>query len=530
MSGMIMFVAIIILMCVMANRFAGKVGMPVLVTFIALGMFFGGGGPLGLHYHNFQFTEHACSAALIFIMFYGGFGTKWETARPVAFRAIILSSVGVLLTALGVMVFCHYVLGFQLKESFLVGAVLSSTDAASVFSILRFKNLSLRGGTDSLLEIESGSNDPMSYMLTVIAIALLTGEQISIGVMLFTQIALGLVCGAGIALFARWALCRSRLVSDGMQSVFVIAVALVSYAMPQLLGGNGYLSVYITGIILGNSTIRHKDVLVPFFDGITMLAQMLIFFLLGLLSDASTLGNTLLPALAITLFLLVLGRPLVILLLMLPFGRGLRENALVSWAGLRGAASIVFAIMAVGALEGLSIDLFHIVFTVALVSVTLQGTLLPRVAKLLDMIDGNADVRKTFTDYQEESVLNMMRMHVHHGHPWAGKAMGEIPMAPDVLALMIKREGETVIPRGDTHILEGDDVILSVPAYEDVEMDIELREIVMVKGHAWVGLTIAELDLPESLRIAVIKRAQENIIPRGKTRIHEGDVVVVYNE
>lgn len=528
MTELLILIAVIVLLSVLATRFAGKVGMPVLLLFIGLGMFFGVDGPLGIAYDNYSVTEQICAIALVFIMFYGGFGTKWSAAKPVAAPAIVLSSLGVLVTAGVLGLFCHIGLGLGPLESFLVGAVLSSTDAASVFSILRSKSLSLRYGTDSLLEIESGSNDPVSFMLTTVAIMLLTGENRPIGLMIAAQIGIAAAVGVGTALLAVWLLRRSHLVVDGMQNVFMIAVVLVSYAVPDLLGGNGYLSVYLTGIIMGNSCIRHKDVLVPFFDGITNLAQITIFFLLGLLATPSSLGTVILPAMGIALFLTLVGRPAAVFLLMHPFGICLKEKLLISWAGLRGASSIVFAILAMSRVDSLGMDVFHIVFMVSLLSVAAQGTLLPQVAKRLDMIDAESDVRKTFTDYQDESALTMMRMYIPEHHPWAGMPLSRVHMPDDTLALMIKREGETLIPKGDTMILPGDDLILSIPAYQEME-DIHLEEIPIGRDHEWCDRSIEELELPETVLLAIIKRGHESIIPRGQTVIKEGDVVVVYH-
>lgn len=528
MTIVLLLIAVVILLCILANRFAGKLGMPVLIFFIGLGMLFGENGPLGISFDDYGMTERVCSVALAFIMFYGGFGTKWKAARPVAVKSILLASAGVVLTALTLTLFCHMGLGISWEESFLIGAVLSSTDAASVFSILRFKKLSLKYGTASLLEIESGSNDPVSYMLTTIAIAMLTGGENSIGYMLFAQIVFGVLIGVGVAALAIFILQKSRLVTEGLDAIFVIAVVLLSYALPDMIGGNGYLSVYLTGIIMGNSHIGNKNILVPFFDGITNLAQISIFFLLGLLSIPVKLPSVMGIALAIALFLLLVGRPVMVFLLMKPFRAGLRQQVLVSFAGLRGASSIVFAIFAVSKAEALQYDLFHIVFMVSLLSVALQGTLLPRVAKWLDMIDEEADVLKTFNDYQEDSSITLMRMYIPNGHNWENRLVSQVSMPTDSLALMIKREGETLIPRGDTQILAGDSIILSVPAYQGVS-DINLKEIPIDKNHHWCNKSIEELKLPENVLIAMIKRGDENMIPRGQTVIRENDVVVIYN-
>lgn len=528
MTNVLLLTAVVILLCILANRFADKIGMPVLLCFIGLGMLFGVDGPLGIIYDNYDVTEKICTVALAFVMFYGGFGTKWEAAKPVATKAIMLSFLGVVLTALSLTGFCTFVLKMNPVEGFLIGAVLSSTDAASVFSILRSKKLSLRYNTDSLLEIESGSNDPVSYMLTTIAIAMITGTENAIGYMLFAQIAFGILIGVGIAFIGILVLQKTSVVIDGLDTVFIIAIVLLSYALPDMVGGNGYLSVYLTGIILGNSKIRNKKVLVPFFDGITNLAQISIFFFLGLLSVPHKLSGVWLTALAIALFLLFVGRPLMVFLLMTPFRAGWRQQCCISWAGLRGASSIVFAIYAMSRVENMEYDLFHIVFMVSLLSVALQGTLLPKVAGKLKMIDEEEDVLKTFNDYQEDSSLTLMRMYIPAGHNWENKCISQVSMPTDSLALMIKRNGETLIPRGDTKILAGDSVILSVPAYTGFS-GISLREIPIEQGNPWCGKSIEELHLPEKVLIAMIRRGTENMIPRGQTKILEGDVVVVYD-
>lgn len=528
MTTILLLIAVVILLCVAANRFADRTGMPVLLLFIGLGMFFGADGPLGIYYENQVLTEKICSVALAFVMFYGGFGTKWKTARPVAAKAILLSFMGVVLTALSVTAFCTFVLGMQWMEGFLIGSVLSSTDAASVFSILRSKHLSLKYGTDSLLEIESGSNDPVSYMLTTIAIAMITGQQTSIGYMLFAQIAYGVLIGVGVAVLTVMILRKTTLVAEGLDTIFIVAVVLISYALPSMVGGNGYLSVYLTGIILGNSPIRHKKILVPFFDGITNLAQICIFFILGLLSFPSRLPSVMGVSVAVALFLLLVGRPVMVYLLLRPFKAGWKQQCCISWAGLRGASSIVFAISAVASIPALENDLFHIVFMVSLLSVAVQGTLLPKVATKLDMIDTETDVLKTFNDYQEDSSLTLMRMYIPEGHAWQNKKMSQLEMPADALALMIKRKGETLIPRGNTKILAGDSIILSVPSFEGTG-GINLREILVDSKHEWSNKSIEELQLPEDVLIAMIRRGEENMIPRGKTVILPGDVVVVYD-
>ncbi|MEY8516400.1 potassium/proton antiporter [Lachnospiraceae bacterium 29-84] len=528
MAIMLLLCCAVILSCIVANRFSNKFGMPALLCFMALGMIFGSDGLFKISFDNYTMTEQLCTIALIFIMFYGGFGTKWQTAKPVAAKAVILSTLGVVATALLTCLFCYKVLHFSFSESFLAGAVLSSTDAASVFSILRSKNLNLKHATAPLLEIESGSNDPMAYMLTMIALSMLSGESSTpVPVMMFTQIAFGGAIGVACAYIGISVLQKEDIISEGMDTIFVIALVLLSYALPSIIGGNGYLSAYLTGIILGNSNINNKITLVHFFDGITGLAQILIFFLLGLLAFPHLLPGVFLPALFIAVFMTFVARPVSVFLLLLPFRPTIRQCMLVSWAGLRGAASIVFAIMVTASGVQLPHDLFHIVFFISLLSVAIQGSLLPFVSRKLDMVDNSSDVRKTFNDYQEESDLTLMRLYIPAGHNWENKLIEEVSFPTGSLALMVKRESETLIPRGSTKIHAGDTLILSVPAYRSVD-DGNLKEIPITLSHPWCGKCIADLDLPDNLLIALVKRRDENIIPQGSTMLHVGDRAVIY--
>lgn len=527
MTTILLFCAVLLLACVLAQRISDRVGLPALLLFMLLGMLCGSDGILKISFQNLELTEQVCSAALIFIMFYGGFCTNWKTARPIAGKAAVLSTAGVVLTALLTCAFCYFVLKFPIAESFLIGAVISSTDAASVFSILRSKKLSLKYGTASMLEIESGSNDPVAYMLTMIGLSLMKGEEVSVPYLIFAQVTYGAVIGILAALAGIWLLRKFQdTLGDGRDTIFVIALVLIAYALPTSIGGNGYLSVYLAGIFMGNHKIPNKIPLVHFFDGITGLAQILIFFLLGLLSFPHRIPQIFLPALAIALFLLVVARPIAVCLLMAPARCGLRQCLLVSWAGLRGAASIVFAIMAMASGASLEGDLFHIVFMVSILSVLVQGTLLPWMARRLDMVDEETDINKTFNDYQEEPAITLMRMFIPKGHNWEYKKISQVGMPTGSLALMIKRGEETIIPKGDTVIQPGDSVILSVPSYEDGDMN--LQELCVDANHEWCNRTIEELHLPDETLVVLIKRGKENIIPMGKTRIREQDVLVMY--
>lgn len=527
MVSMLLLVTFVILLCIMANRFSKKLGMPALLLFMALGMIFGSDGIFKISFDNYEITEKICLVALVFIIFYGGFGTKWEIARPVAVKSLALSTVGTFLTAILTCGFCYYFLHIDFAESFLIGAVISSTDAASVFSILRSHNLDLKYRSASLLELESGSNDPIAYMLTMIGLALLSGEKISVPVMLFTQIVVGILTGIIVAFLGCLILEKTEVLSEGFDTIFVIAVVLLSYSVAELLHGNGFLSVYLTGILMGNRKLKNKISLVHFFDALTGMAQMAIFFLLGLLAFPHKILPVLPLALAIAIFLTFVIRPVVVTLILKPFKCSKKQCILISCAGLRGAASIVFAIMAMSSGAVLQYDLYHIVFFISLFSVLLQGTLLPFMAKRLNMIEEEGNILKTFNDYQEESAITMIRFFIPKGHSWENKKIQDVTFPSGSLALMIKRAEETIIPKGNTIIKANDSVILSVPEYQATS-EIHLREITIDNSHEWKGKNIEELNLPAHILIALLKRGDENIIPSGNTVILENDVVVIY--
>ena len=527
MNFLLLLCAIVILVCVFFGRFSSKVGVPALLLFMLIGMMFGSDGLFQINFEDYQLTERVCSVALIFIMFYGGFCVKWEAAKPVIGKSVMLSTLGVILTAGIACVLCHFILRIDWAESFLIGAVISSTDAASVFSILRSKNLSLKNATAPLLEIESGSNDPVAYMLTMIGLALIQGsKQTSIPYLIFAQIVFGIILGVGVAIVAIWLMRKVAIEAENLDMIFMIGIALLAYALPSLAGGNGYLSVYLAGIILGNSKLKNKAVLVHFFDGVTGLAQICLFFLLGLLSFPHKLPEVLVPAVIIAIVLNFIARPISVMAILMPFRASFRQCTLVSFAGLRGAASIVFAIMVIAQGVVLENDLFHIVFLVSLFSVAIQGSLLPMVARKLDMVDNDNDIRKTFNDYQEETAITLMRMHIHEGHNWENRMIKDVALPSDSLAVMIKRDGETLIPKGDTKLLAGDNLILNVPYY-NADNEVQLQEIVIDKNHTWCDKKIMELPISRNTLVTMIRRDEETIIPDGQTTIRCKDIVVI---
>ncbi len=491
-------------------------------------MLFGSDGLFKIPFEDYAVANKICSTALIFIMFYGGAGTRWSAAKPVAVKAILLSSLGTVLTALLVGFFCWFVLKIDFLESFLIGSVICSTDAASVFSILRSKKMNLKYSTASLLELESGSNDPFSYMLTVIVISLMQGNQFDgslVFVILAKQLIIGTGCGFIIAFASRFLL-RTFNFIKGFDNVFLVAVALFAYAFPNVLGGNGYLSAYIAGIVIGNSKIPNKLGVVQFFDGMNGLMQITIFFLLGLLSFPSRLPNVAGTAMLIVLFLTFVARPLAVFVLMTPFRSKLNQQTLVAWVGMRGAASIVFAILAIsGAGNYIQIDLFHIVFFIVLFSIFIQGSLLPWLGKKLDMIDDTADVMKTFNDYADEVPVQFIQFRLKAGHPWENKQLSEVTLPPESILTLIQRDGKQILPRGKTQLLADDLMILSGKKNDEIE-GVRLYERELDKDDDWTNKRIMDIPNCENL-IILIKRNGHLVIPKGDTLLKRDDVLVI---
>ena len=527
MNQILLFIGLVIILCLTIKPVGKKLPFPTLLIFIALGMLLGVNGPTHIDFSDYALTETVCSTALLFIMFYGGFNTNIDRAKPVAVPAVLLSTLGVVITAGITGVFAHFVLGFDWIGGLLLGSVVASTDAASVFSVLREHSLSLRGGTDSLLEVESGSNAPVAYMLAVLA-TLAAGGDINIPVLLAKQIILGVGLGLAIGWTSSRLIERAHATAEGAQTIFLFAVAIIAYALPSYLGGNGFLAVYLAGIVLGASDITGKVEMAHFFDTLTEMAEMTIFFLLGLLVTPARLPQMLLPGLALMAFMLFVSRPIAVGVLLASFKTNPRQVALVSWAGLRGAASVVFSLFAVVAGVPGGHDLFDLVFVIAVSSIVVQGSLLPAVAKKLDMIDAEGDVRRTFNDYRDEDGMSFVKLKVGAGHPFAGRSLADIGSATDMLVVLVLRDGaHPVLPNGDTVIQEGDLLVMAAPTFEE-RAEVTLREVTVTPHGRLAGQRLR--DVPQGKHpfiVVMLKRDGQTIIPDGNTLIYAGDEAVI---
>ncbi|UWD49239.1 potassium/proton antiporter [Clostridioides difficile] len=469
MTELMIISGLVLLICITSSKVLYKFGVPILLIFILLGMLFGSDGMVGIYFDNYELTKQLCSIGLIFIMFFGGFGTNWNMAKPVAVPSILMSSLGVIITAGVTGIFCYMVIGTSLFEGLLIGAIAASTDAASVFAVLRSQKLNLKGSLASLLEVESGSNDPIAYMLTLIILTLMNNSGVELIIpMVIKQIAFGLSIGFILAKLSVYILRNSNFEIEGFYTIFITAIALLSYALSEYVGGNGYLSVYISGIIIGNSKIPHKRSLVHFFDGISWIMQIMLFFMLGLLSFPSKLPSVFGIAMAISIFMIIIARPLATFITLAKFKFSNKEKLFISWVGLRGAASVVFAIVAVTKGVVIENDIFHIIFFIALLSVGVQGTLIPTVAKKLDLVDDNTPVLKTFNDYDGEISSKLIEVNIDNDSKWADKSIMDSNIPEDILIVMIKRKEQVLVPKGSTVIKRGDTLVLSGDRIEEL--------------------------------------------------------------
>ena len=525
---MMLFVAVILLVCSLLQKVSGKIGIPSLLLFILLGMLMGSDGIFKVPFDDFGFAQVISTVALVVIMFSGGFETNFKASRVIAPKAIVLSSLGTVLTAVFVGLFCYLFLGMGFLEGMLCGSVLSSTDAASVFSILRSKKLALKDNTAPLLEMESGSNDPFANMLTIVVLTAM-GSGISSGevvILLFKQLSVGLVFGFGMGYIIRSVIKTIHLDTSGIETIFISATVFASYALCSMLDGNGFLCVYIIGIIVGNAHLKENKTLVPFFEGVTSIMQAILFFLLGLLAFPSRMSDVLLPAVWIMIFMLVIARPLAVFLLSLPFKRNMRQDLLVSFAGLRGASSIVFAIQAILDPASISYDIFHIVFIVVLLSISIQGTLLPVVARKLDMIDADGDVLKTFTDYVDEKPINYIGFTITKEHAYCNKAIKDIVLPPGTIIVNLKRNHANIVPLGDT-VLECGDMVLLCALEMKKGIELALYERCIDQDSGLVGSRLKSIDKDENGLVVLVQRGNEYIIPDGNLTLEEGDRIVV---
>jgi cell volume regulation protein A len=469
----IMLAAAVLLMAgIVASRLSSRLGVPALLFFLLIGMLAGSEGPGRIPFDDPAAAQFVGVIALAFILFAGGLDTDRRSITAIMWQGLSLSTLGVLLTAIAVGWAATWLLGVPMLEGMLLGAIVSSTDAAAVFAVLRSQRIGLKGATKPLLELESGSNDPMAVFLTAGMISLLTGASgslLALVPMFFQQMIVGAAVGMLGGRGAVRLINLLRLESEGLYPVFTIAAVLLTYGAASLLGGNGFLAVYLAGIVMGNAEFIHKRSLMRFHDGIAWLMQMVMFLVLGLLVFPSRLLPVAGVSLVMALYLIVVARPLAVLIGLAAARLRFRQKVLVSWVGLRGAVPIVLATFPY--LAGLpQAELyFDVVFFIVLTSVLIQGTTITKAARLL-RLDMPLPTRR---QYPIEFVpttktdSDLVEVEVTGASPVVGRRIMDLRLPRSALIVLVGRSDGFVAPNGST-VLERGDTLLVLADKSDI--------------------------------------------------------------
>lgn len=456
--------SVLLLLSVLVSTVSDRFGIPALLLFLVLGMLAGADGFGRIYFDDPALAQFIGVIALVLILFSGGLDTEWEVIRPVLKEGMLLSTLGVLLTALVVGVFTSALLGLSLIEGLLVGSIVSSTDAAAVFSVLRSKGISLKGQLKPLLELESGSNDPMAIFLTIGLIQLITQPDLSpvslIGLFI-RQMLVGAIFGYIMGRVLLFLINRLKLGYEGLYPVLTLSLVFLTFGLTDAVGGSGFLAVYLAGIVLRQHDFIHKRSLVRFHDGLAWLMQIAMFLTLGLLVFPTRLVPIVGVGLLTAICLIFVARPVGIFVSLLPSALTWREKALVSWVGLRGAAPIILATFPLLAGIPQADLIFNLVFFVVLTSVLLQGTSISAAARLLK-VDAPATPKRMYPiEYVPMSGLKseLKELAVPPGSYMAGKAIVELQLPADFLIILIARDNEFVQPSGGTVVYAGDTLL-----------------------------------------------------------------------
>ncbi len=471
----ILILATLLLLSILASKVSDRVGVPALLLFLAIGMLAGSDGLGGIYFDNALIAQGVGVLALIIILFSGGLDTNWVSIRPVLGIGVVLALLGVLITALVVGIAACWLLDFSLLEGLLLGAIVSSTDAAAVFSILRARGVSLRGRLQPVLELESGSNDPMAVFLTIALIQLLLDPSLQLIELIpdfFLQMVVGALVGVVVGQLSLQLINRIQLGFEGLYPVLAVTIALLTYGLAGSLGGSGFLAVYLAGLILGNEEFIHRRSLLRFFDGLAWLMQIAMFLTLGLLVFPSRLPVVIVPGTLIAAILIFVARPLGVFSSLIFSRLNLNEKAFVAWVGLRGAAPIVLATFPMLAGISRSETLFNLVFFVVLTSILLQGPSIPLVARWLRVAGPVKTGRGDPIEPSPAGGFNrqLRELSILPGSPYDGRRIVELGLPEEFLVVLIDRDEDYVVPSGGSEIRTGDRllVISDEPGYQQV--------------------------------------------------------------
>ncbi len=464
-EAVLLIAALLFIVSILASKVSVRLGVPSLLFFVGIGMLAGSDGPGGIYFDYPWVTQLVGVTALALILYAAGFDTRLEAVRPVIVPAMSLSTVGVIVSTGLVGLFITWLSGVPVVTGLLIGAIISSTDAAAVLSVLRSKSLKLRSQLQEVVEFESGSNDPMAVLLTIVLLHVVTHEVAGgwqVAWLLGKQIVVGLAAGLGFGQLGARAINRIRLEWEGLYPVLSVTIALLAYSVAAALGGSGFLSVYVTGLIVGNHNLIHRNSVRVFNDGIAWLMQITMFLVLGLQVFPSRLPSVALPGLLVAAFLMFVARP-VSVFAALPTGRfSWHEKLFVSWAGLRGAVPVVLATFPLLAGFREASTIFDVVFFVTLTSLLIQGTTLGTAAQLLK-VSVPLTSRPSFPiqfNPTEATDTELVELRIGTGAAADGRRIVDLGLPKGTLVVLVGRSNQFAVPEGGTVLRDGD--VLSV--------------------------------------------------------------------
>lgn len=467
--------SVLLFVSILTSKTSFKFGIPTLIFFLIVGMMAGSDGPGGIYFNDPKLAQFLGIVALNFILFSGGLDTKWESIKPILRAGLTLSTLGVLITGVITGLGAYMVLDTTMPEALLLGAIVSSTDAAAVFSILRSRSVGLKGNLRPLLEFESGSNDPMAYFMTISLIDLVLQPDTPAINMIprFIQgMAIGLVAGYVFGRIMIWVLNKIHLDIRGLYPVLVLSLVFFTFSFTEEIGGNGFLAIYLSAVILGNSDFINKKSLIRFYDGQSWLMQIVMFLTLGLLVTPSQVIPILGEGILISLILMFVARPVAVFA-SLAFAReiSLRKKIFISWVGLRGAVPIIFATYPLLAGIAYAQNIFNIVFFISVLSVLLQGTTLTLVAKWLHVAVPERIKRKFPVDLElhQDFKSELIELDIAETSLAIGKEIVELKLPKSALIVLIYRKGKYMMASGDTIIQGGDHLLVMGDTRETID-------------------------------------------------------------
>lgn len=471
----LLIISFLFFISIVVSKTGYRFGVPVLLLFLVVGMLSGGDG-LGIEFENIKIAQTVGTLALCIILFSGGLDTKLSEIKPIIAPGLILATIGVILTATITGLFVWWISGLTyasagigLTTAILLASTMSSTDSASVFAILRTKSVNLKQNIRPLLELESGSNDPMAYMLTITLIEVIKmgaePDILIVGGMIAYQLIIGIMAGFFIGKLAVLVINHLKMDNDSLYPILVLTTAIFVYSFTYYLKGNGFMAVYISGLVIGNSRFVHKRFSLRFMDGLAWLSQILLFLTLGLLVNPRELIPLIIPGLLISFFIILIARPLAVYLCLLPFRKiSFKSKAFISWVGLRGAVPIIFAILPLAAGIPHARFIFNIVFFSTLISLMVQGTTLTWIAKWLGQENQNANSARSTNefelDFSDSIKSTQCELYVTDQALLKGNRLMDLSLPDKTLVVMVKRGDRFFIPRGDTALAPDDKLLV----------------------------------------------------------------------